>query len=158
MKISFNKKELASVENRFKKIQASAEVVDKELAYTAKQAKDLARSSYFKYFKVAKKTSITSRRVKKNKKGSVYSVSAGNSENGKFFAYTEWGTRGLFKVSNLRDIKALLGNKEGKAYALQFKGKTDKQTNVPANPFFYKSVRKAVNNLMKRLPKKILKK
>lgn len=153
----FRKRELEQLSKRIKKYEMSDEAVDKALKETIDEAKTLARSRFNPVFNIpnVSKGRITTRKSGSKKKP-AYQLNAGNAETGRYFAYTEWGTRNRFNTSNLNDIRSLVGKTAGDAFARNYKRKRlVKPTNLDARPFFYNSVRDAVKNTIKRLKKNL---
>lgn len=163
-RIRINPREYRQVLERIERLREADEIIEEELKDTAKHIRKLAKSRYNPHeaFREEGTKSDIGYRKAKGKDGKVsYLLHAGTNKNSKYFAWTEWGTRGIsgfFSERRIQDAVYLLGASVARKLSLSFKGRRPPNNPLSPRPFFFNSVRDGVKDLSKRLGKRLMKK
>lgn len=146
VKIELNKNDLKTTLSRFARLDKIADDLPKILGQTAFTAQAYAQAN-------VKKPPLKGPNITGNLKNMI---AAQKTENGgvleskaHYSPYVEFGTGRNVDLDQL----TRLGIPE--SYASQFKGKGIKNVNLPARPFFFPAVRKALKETMNDIEKKI---
>lgn len=147
-KVEINQKDLKALQKRFDSLEKFDKYLDKELSVTVKESENSAAMAFTANWGNPTGQGRASINSGKNKRLSHY-VRAEKS----YMPFLEWGTRRLFNPSNLRFLDDL---GIPRSYAKQFMATPlKKETNIPARPYFFPALKKAIKNLNKRIEKRL---
>lgn len=146
VKIEVDKNDLKAVFERIEGVEKIAKEMPKEMGKTAFSAQAKAQS-------LVKKPLLIGPKITGNLKSLIAAYitpdGAVLESKAKYSPYVEFGTGRKVKLDDLKK----LGFPE--SYAAQFKGKGIREVNLPARPFFFVSVRKALKERIEIIKKKI---
>lgn len=159
-KIYFNKQDLGNIMKRVERYENGTKHISDELESTLKKAlKDIKRDfptdKLAKQYKGVNRSNIKLRKSAAKDKVS-FTLSAGTKNTGKYYAYTEFGTRGKGISPNPIDAKQLLGARQGEEISKRYKRpKINPIGRLEPTPFFFKNIRKNYKGFGKRLFKRL---
>ena len=146
VKFEVDKNDLKAVFDRFDAIEKIAKEMPTEMGKTAFSAQAKAQA-------LVKKPLLKGPKITGNLKSLIaaYVTPEGAvlESKAKYSPYVEFGTGRMVKLDDLTKLGF------PKSYAAQFKGKGIREVNLPARPFFFVSVRKAVKERIEIIKKKI---